>query len=100
MRIVVLGSGISGLSTAAELLRARHEVIVVSAAPLTATTSFLAAAVWFPTAAGPADRVRVWSETAFGHLAALAASGARWRAPRLSPRCEPAPVTLRSDQLA
>ncbi|WP_159844243.1 FAD-dependent oxidoreductase [Nocardia sp. CY41] len=76
MRIVVLGSGISGLSTAAELLRARHEVIVVSAEPLTATTSFLAAAVWFPTAAGPADRVRTWSETTFGHLAALAASGA------------------------
>ncbi|BDT90748.1 amino acid oxidase [Nocardia sputorum] len=76
MRIVVLGSGISGLSTAAELLRARHEVIVVSAEPFTATTSFLAAAVWFPTAAGPADRVRAWSETTFGHLAALAAAGA------------------------
>ncbi|WP_280184975.1 FAD-dependent oxidoreductase [Nocardia gipuzkoensis] len=44
MRIVVLGSGISGLSTAAELLRGRHEVIVVSAEPITATTSFLAAA--------------------------------------------------------
>ncbi|MEU6185681.1 FAD-dependent oxidoreductase [Nocardia sp. NPDC047038] len=76
MRIVVLGSGISGLSTAAELLRARHEVIVVSAEPITATTSFLAAAVWFPTAAGPADRVLAWSETTFEHLAALAAAGA------------------------
>ncbi|WP_280310594.1 FAD-dependent oxidoreductase [Nocardia abscessus] len=76
MRIVVLGSGISGLSTAAELLRGRHEVIVVSAEPITATTSFLAAAVWFPTAAGPADRVRAWSETTFEHLAGLAAAGA------------------------
>ncbi|MFI2280639.1 FAD-dependent oxidoreductase [Nocardia beijingensis] len=76
MRIVVLGSGISGLSTAAELLRARHEVVVVSAEPITATTSFLAAAVWFPTAAGPADRVLAWSETTFEHLAGLAAAGA------------------------
>ncbi|MBF6301785.1 FAD-binding oxidoreductase [Nocardia amamiensis] len=76
MRIVVLGSGISGLSTAAELLRGRHEVIIVSATPITATTSFLAAAVWFPTAAGPADRVRAWSDTTFEHLAALAAAGA------------------------
>ncbi|WP_330230053.1 FAD-binding oxidoreductase [Nocardia sp. NBC_00508] len=76
MRIVVLGSGISGLSTAAELLRDRHEVTVVSAAPITATTSFLAAAVWFPTAAGPADRVGAWSDTTFEHLAALAAAGA------------------------
>ncbi|MGY2123450.1 FAD-dependent oxidoreductase [Nocardia gipuzkoensis] len=76
MRIVVLGSGISGLSTAAELLRGGHEVIVVSAEPITATTSFLAAAVWFPTAAGPADRVRAWSETTFEHLAGLAAAEA------------------------
>ncbi|WP_181723316.1 FAD-dependent oxidoreductase [Nocardia gipuzkoensis] len=76
MRIVVLGSGISGLSTAAELLRGGHKVIVVSAEPITATTSFLAAAVWFPTAAGPADRVRAWSETTFEHLAGLAAADA------------------------
>jgi D-amino-acid oxidase len=76
MRIVVLGSGITGLSTAAELLRARHEVVVVSAEPITATTSFLAAAVWFPTAAGPADRVRAWGEITFEHLAGLAAAGA------------------------
>ncbi|WP_040779459.1 FAD-dependent oxidoreductase [Nocardia pneumoniae] len=76
MRIVVLGSGIAGLSTAAELLRDRHEVTVVSATPITATTSFLAAAVWFPTAAGPADRVRAWSDTTFEHLAALATAGA------------------------
>ncbi|MGK8522751.1 FAD-dependent oxidoreductase [Nocardia asteroides] len=75
MRIVVLGSGISGLSTAAELLRDRHDVVVVSAEPVSATTSFLAAAVWFPTAAGPADRVLAWSETTFEHLAGLAAAG-------------------------
>ncbi|WP_327118227.1 FAD-binding oxidoreductase [Nocardia sp. NBC_01730] len=75
MRIVILGSGISGLSTAAELLRDKHDVTIVSAEPITATTSFLAAAVWFPTAAGPVERVRAWSETTFEHLAALAATG-------------------------
>ncbi|MEU7629720.1 FAD-dependent oxidoreductase [Nocardia sp. NPDC049220] len=75
MRVVVLGSGISGLSTAAELLRNGHDVTIVSAEPITATTSFLAAAVWFPTAAGPADRVRTWSDTTFEYLATLAAAG-------------------------
>ncbi|WP_280351960.1 FAD-dependent oxidoreductase, partial [Nocardia abscessus] len=69
MRIVVLGSGISGLSTAAELLRGRHEVIVVSAEPITATTSFLAAAVGVATPAGPADRVGGRGGTALGQFA-------------------------------
>ncbi|WP_406230906.1 FAD-dependent oxidoreductase [Nocardia sp. NBC_01009] len=74
MHVVVIGSGISGLSTAAELLRAEHEVTVVSAEPISATTSFLAAAVWFPTAAGPADRVGAWSMQTFAHLEARAAA--------------------------
>jgi D-amino-acid oxidase len=75
MHFVVIGSGISGLSSAAELLRSNHDVTVVSAEPISATTSFLAAAVWFPTAAGPADRVDAWSTETFAHLEKQAAAG-------------------------
>ncbi|MFE3261064.1 FAD-dependent oxidoreductase [Nocardia sp. NPDC059091] len=69
----MIGSGISGLGTAAELLRGRHEVTITSDEPITATTSFLSAAVWFPTAAGPTERVRAWGAETFEYLEALAA---------------------------
>ncbi|GAA5049717.1 NAD(P)/FAD-dependent oxidoreductase [Nocardia callitridis] len=72
MRVVVVGSGISGLSTAAELLRDGHQVTIISAEAVSATTSFLAAAVWFPTAAGPEDLVREWGRATFAHLEGLA----------------------------
>ncbi|WP_433714125.1 FAD-dependent oxidoreductase [Nocardia sp. CA-084685] len=76
MRAVVVGSGIVGLSTAFELLRGGHHVVIVSAEPIDSTTSFLAAAVWFPTAAGPTDRVAAWSVETFTHLERLAHNGA------------------------
>lgn len=44
--------GISGLTSALLLRRAGHYVTLVSADPVEATTSHLAAAVWFPTAFG------------------------------------------------
>ena len=67
--MVVVGAGVSGLSCARLLLRAGHDVTVVSADPLHRTTSYLAAAVWFPTAAGPADAVARWSATTYDMLA-------------------------------
>ncbi|MEU6584468.1 FAD-dependent oxidoreductase [Nocardia sp. NPDC046763] len=73
VRVIVIGSGISGLGTAAELLRRRHEVTIISDESITATTSFLSAAVWFPTAAGPTERVRAWGAETFEYLEALAA---------------------------
>ncbi|MBF6175753.1 FAD-dependent oxidoreductase [Nocardia blacklockiae] len=76
MRAVVVGSGIVGLTTAAALLREGREVVVVSAEPVRATTSYLAAAVWFPTAAGPAERVAAWSAETFARLERLAEAGA------------------------
>ena len=62
MQIVVVGSGIIGLSAAVALLDAGHEVRVVAAKPSADTTSALAAAVWFPTHVGPWERVSGWGE--------------------------------------
>ncbi|WP_367576054.1 FAD-dependent oxidoreductase [Nocardia mangyaensis] len=75
MRAVVVGSGMVGLTTAFELLRRGHDVVVVSVDPVSAMTSFLAAAVWFPTAAGPSDRVAVWSAASFTELERFARDG-------------------------
>ena len=75
MRVVVLGAGISGLTAALLLRQQGHDVVLVSADRLEATTSHLAAAVWFPTAAGPPDRVARWSAVTFEVLAAEARQG-------------------------
>jgi D-amino-acid oxidase len=75
VRVVVVGAGMSGLCCAQLLLRAGHEVLVVSADPLPLTTSYLAAAVWFPTAVGPPEAVARWGATTYDVLAAEAAAG-------------------------
>lgn len=72
MHVVVVGAGVSGLSCARLLLDADHEVTVLSADPQHRTTSYLAAAVWFPTAAGPAQAVARWGATTYDALAAEA----------------------------
>jgi D-amino-acid oxidase len=69
VRIVVLGGGISGLTCARRLLAAGHDVTVVTADRVQGTTSHLAAAVWFPTAAGPPDAVARWGAATFDELA-------------------------------
>jgi D-amino-acid oxidase len=75
VRVVLIGAGMSGLGCAQLLNSAGHEVTVVTADPLTMTTSHLAAAVWFPTAAGPPDAVARWSAHTYEVLAAQAAAG-------------------------
>jgi D-amino-acid oxidase len=75
VRVVVVGTGMSGLSCARLLLRAGHDVTVVSADPLHLTTSHLAAAVWFPTAVGPPEAVARWGAVTYDVLAVEAAAG-------------------------
>ena len=65
---VVLGAGIAGLTTAVRLLEAGWAVEVVSGRPLEASTSYLAAAVWFPTHVGPPDRVQDWGARTYDVL--------------------------------
>jgi D-amino-acid oxidase len=73
MRVSVLGAGVSGLTTAISLIDAGCHVRIVAADPTEHTTSHLAAAVWFPTHAGPPDRVAAWGHTTYDVLAAQAA---------------------------
>jgi D-amino-acid oxidase len=75
MHVVVVGAGISGLSTAKLLLDGGHEVTLVSGDPLRTTTSHLAAAVWFPTAAGPPEAVARWAAVTYDVLLREAAPG-------------------------
>jgi D-amino-acid oxidase len=75
VRVVVVGAGVSGLSCAHLLLRAGHDVILASGDPLERTTSHLAAAVWFPTAAGPPEAVSRWGAITYDVLADAAAAG-------------------------
>ena len=65
----MLGGGISGLTCAQRLLAAGHDVTVVTADRVEGTTSHLAAAVWFPTAAGPPDAVARWGAATYDELA-------------------------------
>lgn len=75
VRVVIVGAGMSGLCCARLLVQAGHDVVTVSADPLPLTTSYLAAAVWFPTAVGPPDSVARWSADTYDVLAADAAAG-------------------------
>lgn len=75
MHVVVLGGGICGLTSALLLAQQAESVTLVTAAAVSGTTSHLAAAVWFPTAVGPARHVARWGAETFDVLAAEAAAG-------------------------
>ena len=72
MQVTVLGGGIIGLTTALALLDAGFRVQVVAAEIAENTTSYLAAAVWFPTHVGPPDRAATWGRVTYEKLAAQA----------------------------
>lgn len=94
MRVTVLGGGVSGLACALLLRRAGHEVTMVSADDPAHTTSWLAAAVWFPTHAGPADLVERCGAATFAAFAEQAARGVPGVVLResLMLYCEPPPA--------
>src|ERR1700760_5004324 len=72
MRVIVLGAGAVGLTTAIRLLEAGCDVRVVTAGPIEATTSYLTAGIWFPTHVGPPALVAGWGRRTFEVLAAQA----------------------------
>lgn len=78
MEILVLGCGVSGLTSAIRLQEAGHTVRIWAKALPPETTSNVAAAVWYPYRAYPADKVTRWGTEAyrvFGQQARLDGAG-------------------------
>jgi D-amino-acid oxidase len=70
--VLVVGSGVIGLTTAITLLERGHAVRVVAREFAWRTTSAVAAAIWFPYEARPAERVNAWAAASYRVFAALA----------------------------
>ncbi|WBP90239.1 FAD-dependent oxidoreductase [Kitasatospora cathayae] len=75
MDVVVIGSGVIGLTTALRLQERGLRVVVVTADGLLSTVSAVAAAVWYPVGVETGERVADWSATTFAELARQAADG-------------------------
>jgi D-amino-acid oxidase len=71
-RVIVVGAGVTGLSCAVRLSEAGHRVDVLARDLPLETTSVVAAALWYPYKALPADRVTAWSATSYAAFASLA----------------------------
>src|SRR5207247_2039427 len=65
MKILVLGCGVSGLTSAIRLQEAGHEVAIWARELPPHTTSNVAAAVWYPYMAYPRQRILGWSARSF-----------------------------------
>ncbi len=72
MRVVVFGAGVIGLTVAARLLEDGHEVDVRATARGPATTSAVAAALWYPYLAAPEHDTRRWGRRTYDVLVDLA----------------------------
>ena len=80
--VIVAGTGVVGLTAAIRLREAGIAADVVARDPPAATTSAVAAALWYPYRAFPRERVAAWSARGFAVLSGLAAtpgSGVRMR---------------------
>ncbi|WP_428236345.1 FAD-dependent oxidoreductase [Gracilimonas sp.] len=70
--ITVLGAGVSGLTTGIVLAENGYKVSIITKVLPKQTTSAIAAAIWFPYEAYPANKVNSWSRRSllrFKHLA-------------------------------
>ena len=69
---LVIGCGVSGLSTAIRMQEAGWQVVVQTAEPPLNTTSNVAAAIWYPYRAYPQERVLAWGMHAYQVFVELA----------------------------
>jgi D-amino-acid oxidase len=72
MEILILGCGVSGLTTALALLDAGHAPRIWARDLPPNTTSNVAAAVWYPYRAYPEEKVTAWSAVAYKRFVELA----------------------------
>jgi len=73
MDVLVIGAGVSGLTTGIRLAEAGLDVTIRTAVPPEQTTSVAAGAVWGLVRVGPQDRVVPWGRTGLQVLSELAA---------------------------
>ncbi len=81
MTVLVLGAGVVGLTSAVELAREGHDVVVGYRERTPETTSDVAAAVHYPFLAEPRDKVLAWGRTSlprWGELSGISGTGVRW----------------------
>jgi D-amino-acid oxidase len=71
-RAVVVGAGVSGLTTAIRLQEAGWQVETVAAEPAEKVVSSVAAAIWYPYKALPQDKVTPWAKRTLEVLEELA----------------------------
>jgi len=69
---IVVGCGVSGLSSAIRLAETGFRTRIVARDRTPATTSDVAAAIWYPFRCGPPDRALSWSDRAYGVFRDLA----------------------------
>ncbi|WP_174533385.1 FAD-dependent oxidoreductase [Micromonospora chalcea] len=86
--VVVLGAGVSGLSTGIRLAESGARVLVRTAAPPARTTSALASALVGPNLSPPGDPQRAWTDETLRVLGAEPMPGVTWRDGTLAARPE------------
>lgn len=74
--VIVIGAGVSGLSSALRLLEAGFRVRVIARDVSPRTTSDVAAAIWYIYAAHPVERTQPWGLTSLREFHSLLDSGA------------------------
>jgi D-amino-acid oxidase len=76
MRIIVIGCGISGLTTGLCLIRDGHHVSIWAESLPPHTTSNIAVAHWFPYLAEPAQKVNIWASRTYHYFKEVIATSA------------------------
>ncbi len=89
---LIIGAGVSGITSAIRLAEAGYQVAVWGAALPPSTTSNIAAAIWYPYKAYPIERVEAWGRVAYAELTALAADPAAGIIVRTGVDCSTRPM--------